>query len=100
LTEKTDPDAEETRLSPFRGRTIAAVVSAGGVITVSMFGMFVIESATDAGRYTPGVKSLPTKNGADEVKNQVKIGGQDGLKESATSANQPMEIVPMGLKGQ
>jgi len=104
LTEKTDPDAEETRLSPFRGRTIAAVVSAGGVITVSMFGMFVIESATDAGRYTPGVKSLPTKNAADEVKNQVKIGGQDGgqdgLKESATSANQPMEIVPMGLKGQ
>lgn len=80
LTEQSDPDAEPTVESPFRGRTLAAIVSAGGVITLAALGSLVIEPATRAGGYAPPivlgaapevVPALPEQPAAAEVIGEV-----------------------------
>lgn len=62
LTEQADPDSEPTILAPFAGRRIAAMVSAGGVVVVVIFGMFVMHAASTAAQYTP-TRSTPASMG-------------------------------------
>ncbi len=53
LLEKADPMAEPMTISPFRSRSVAALLSAGGVVTLAVFAGTLMEQTREAGIYTP-----------------------------------------------
>ncbi len=72
--EPGDAEASRNAISPFRSRALAAALSAGGVVLLSIIGNVVISHASVAGRYVPAAKpvaeqldKLPAKHaGADD----------------------------------